>query len=176
MRYEHLLHVLRASAAISDEKSFVLIGSQAVLLLLDSPPEAALRSIEIDLYPANAPHKAALIDGSIGALSAFHETFGYHADGVGPETAVLPTDWMTRAKFSYFGEITAICPSLADLVLSKAAAGREKDAEFVRSLLQAGSVSFTDVDRLIDTLDVDTARKSSIRHWMQRRQAEALAP
>ncbi len=34
--------------------------------------------------------KADLIDGSIGELSPFHETFGYYAHGLGPETAALP--------------------------------------------------------------------------------------
>jgi hypothetical protein len=102
MTFDELLHVLRASAEISKESSFVLVGSQAVLLLLDAPPADTLRSTEIDLYPANAPEKAALIDGSIGAVS--------------------------------------------------------------------------EVDGLVDALDVDLPRKSSIRHWMQRRQAEALAP
>lgn len=31
-----------------------------------------------------------MIDGSIGELSPFHETFGYYAQGVDETTAVLP--------------------------------------------------------------------------------------
>ena len=34
--------------------------------------------------------KEDVIDGAIGADSPFHGTFGYHADGVSPETARLP--------------------------------------------------------------------------------------
>ena len=37
-----------------------------------------------------------MIDGCIGELSPFHETFGYYAHGIGPETAVLPAKWKTR--------------------------------------------------------------------------------
>lgn len=98
MQRHEIEHVLRAAAAISKENSFVLVGSQAVGLLIDSPPVELLVSAELDLYPSMHPEKADLIDGAIGALSTFHDTFGYHADGVGPETATLPPDWMERAK------------------------------------------------------------------------------
>lgn len=79
MQLPELEHVLRAAAAISLEKSFVLVGSQAVLLVLPNAPAALLVSSEIDLYPALHPEKADLIDGAIGALSTFHDTFGYYA-------------------------------------------------------------------------------------------------
>ena len=55
MKRDELAHVLRASAAISNETSFVLVGSQAVLLLLEQPPADLLLSTEIDLYPALHP-------------------------------------------------------------------------------------------------------------------------
>jgi hypothetical protein len=70
MKLDELQHVLRASAAIAKESSFVVVGSQAVLLLLDHPPEALLVSREIDLYPALHPERADLIDGAIGMLDA----------------------------------------------------------------------------------------------------------
>ena len=94
MKREELEHVLRASAAITTDQSFVVIGSQAVLLPYPDAPAELLLSNEVDLYPALHPERADLIDGAIGQLSMFHDTFGYHADGVGPETAMLPADWM----------------------------------------------------------------------------------
>lgn len=36
------------------------------------------------------------IDGAIGEGSQFHQTYGYYAQGVGPDTAVLPSNWMSR--------------------------------------------------------------------------------
>jgi hypothetical protein len=42
---------------------------------------------ELDIYPRYRPDLADVIDGAIGADSPFHGTFGYRADGVGPETA-----------------------------------------------------------------------------------------
>ena len=91
-------HVLRAAAAIAQEQSFVVVGSQAIVLLFPDAPDELRVSRELDLYPALHPEKADLIDGAIGAMSSFDETFGYHADGVGPETAVMPPDWQTRMK------------------------------------------------------------------------------
>lgn len=110
MTREQLEHVLRAAAAIAQENSLVVVESQAVLLPFPNAPAALLASREVDLYPALHPERSDLIDGAIGALSSFDATFGYHADGVGPETAVMPSDWMDRATLHYIGEVTAICP------------------------------------------------------------------
>ena len=173
MQRSELAHVLRASSAIANETSFVLVGSQAILLLLDEPPPDLLRSTEIDLYPALSPEKADLIDGAIGALSTFHDTFGYHADGVAPETASLPPDWMTRAVFSYVGDITAICPDLHDLAASKCAAGREKDADYIRVLLRHKLVKLDTLIERIGLLDVAGNNVQLITQWTQRRAKEA---
>ena len=173
MKHDELAHVLRASAAISNETSFVLVGSQAVLLLLDQPPADLLMSTEIDLYPALHPEKADLIDGAIGANSTFHDTFGYHVDGVSPETASLPGDWMSRAVLTYFGDITAICPDLHDLVVSKCAAGRDKDADFVRSLLAGGLIVTNTLLERIAMLDPSKHNLQFITQWTQRRAQEA---
>ena len=124
MNREQLEHVLRAAAAIAQENSLVVVGSQAVLLPYPNAPEALLGSREVDLYPALHPERADLIDGAIGAMSSFDETFGYYADGVGPETAIMPADWMDRARLYYIGDVTAICPDIHDLAVSKCAAAR----------------------------------------------------
>jgi len=173
MTHDELAHVLRASAAISNETSFVLVGSQAVLLLLERPPADLLVSTEIDLYPALHPEKADLIDGAIGANSTFHDTFGYHVDGISPETASLPNDWMNRAVLTYFGDVTAICPDLHDLVVSKCAAGRDKDADFVRILLANGSVVVKTLLERIAMLDPAKHNLQHITQWTQRRALEA---
>lgn len=173
MKRKELAHVLRASAAISNETSFVLVGSQAVLLLLEQPPAELLVSTEIDLYPALHPEKADLIDGAIGAHSTFHDTYGYHVDGVSPETASLPDDWMDRSILTYFGDITAICPDLHDLVVSKCAAGRDKDADFVRILLADGSVMLITLLERIAMLDPTKHNLQHITQWTQRRAQEA---
>lgn len=173
MKREEAEHVLRAAAAIAQENSFVIVGSQAVLFMLDDAPADLLVSRELDLYPALHPEKADLIDGAIGALSSFDDTFGYHADGVGPETAVMPADWMDRASLHYVGELTVICPELHDLALSKCVAGREKDAEFVEVLLRQGLIDVDVLRTRMRALDPATHAPQQLAAWLARRVAKA---
>jgi hypothetical protein len=122
------------------------------------------------------PERADLIDGAIGALSSFDETFGYHADGVGPETAVMPDDWMDRARLYYIGDVTAICPDVHDLAVSKCAAGRDKDADFVRVLLKEKMIDPETLDQRLQQLDPARHAVAGLRAWARRRGAEAAAP
>ncbi len=95
--------------------------------------------MEADIYSLRSPGDADLIDGSIGELSPFHRTFGYYAHGVGEETAVLPGGWKDRLvplKTPATGGATGLCLEVHDLAVSKLAAGREKDHEFVRALIR----------------------------------------
>jgi hypothetical protein len=94
-------------------------------------------SIEADVYPVHNPERADLIDGSIGEHSAFHETFGYYAQGVGEDTAVLPEGWrnrLVRVENPNTNGIAGLCLEVHDLAISKYVAGREKDREFTRQL------------------------------------------
>jgi len=166
-------HVLRAAAAIAQEQSFVVIGSQALLFMLKDAPPSLLVSRELDLYPALHPEKADLIDGAIGALSSFDDTFGYHADGVGPETAVMPADWMQRSSLHCVGDLTVVCPELHDLVVSKCVAGRDKDADFVRELLRLGLVSAATLQERAALLDAAKYPVAHIGDWIERRRIEA---
>jgi hypothetical protein len=96
MKRSELKHVIRAAATIADDDEIVVVGSQAILGQFPSPPAELCVSNEADVYPKNHPERADLIDGSIGELSPFHDTFGYYAQGVGETTAVLPDGWRTR--------------------------------------------------------------------------------
>lgn len=173
MTREQLEHVLRAAAAIARENSIVVVGSQAVLLPFPDAPAALLVSREVDLYPALHPERADLIDGAIGALSSFDETFGYHADGVGPETAVMPADWMQRVSLHYIGDVTAICPEIHDLAVSKAVAARGKDADFVRVLLKERMIDIEILRDRIRCLDPTRYPVANVIAWAQRRAQEA---
>ena len=173
MKRTELEHVLRAAAAITQENSFVVVGSQAILMAFPHAPEELLVSREIDLYPALHPEKADLIDGAIGAMSSFDQTFGYHADGVGPETAVMPDDWHTREKLYYVGDVTVICPEIHDLAVSKCVAGRDKDADFVRALFRHGMIELAVMAGRIAQLDPVRYPLQHITQWTQRRAEEA---
>lgn len=96
MRRSELEHLIRAAAAITDQYEIMIVGSQSILGAIPTPPDSLLESMEADIYPIHRPDLADLIDGSIGEGSPFHERFGYYAQGVGPETAILPTGWLSR--------------------------------------------------------------------------------
>ena len=96
MQRHELEHLIRAAGAITGACEIVVIGSQAILGARPDAPTFLLRSSEADLFTLRDPKDADLIDGSIGEGSPFHETFGYYAHGVGPETAILPAGWTDR--------------------------------------------------------------------------------
>ncbi len=151
MKREHMEHILRAAAAITSEREFIVLGSQALLAAVPNLRPPLDQSMELDIYPANNPAAADLIDGTIGELSPFDQTFGYYAHGVGPETAVLAPDWRTRA-FTVENENTGgargICLSPVDVALSKLIAGREKDLKFVSAMRKAGLVCAEEIERV----------------------------
>lgn len=58
-------HVIKAAAAVVQDE-LVVVGSQAVLAHDPDPPASLLTSMELDLYPRNAPERADEIDGNLG--------------------------------------------------------------------------------------------------------------
>ena len=147
MKLRQLEHLLRAAGAITEDEEFYVIGSQAILPSLPPGREVPLelwRSMEADLAPVQHPERWALIEGSIGEGSPFHETFGYHADGVEEGTAILPTGWKSRViRFNTkaTGGISGLCLEPHDLLISKYCAGRTKDLEFNRAVIGLKMVS-----------------------------------
>ena len=171
-----LEHILRAASAIANEREFVVIGSQAVLGQFPSAPDRLLVSMEVDLYPRDAPEKSDLVDGAIGELSAFHQTFGYYAHGVDETTAVLPAGWAQRlvpVRNENTGGATGWCLEAHDLAASKLAAGRERDLEFLRVLLQEGMVDPAVLGRRVDGLPLSEDRIGALRERLARLAAAA---
>ena len=163
MKRAQLEHIIRASAAISEDDEIVVVGSQAILGQFPEPPEELTVSIEADVYPKNKPEHADLIDGSIGELSPFHTTFGYYAQGVAPETAILPAGWEARlvpVRSEATHGATGWCLEVHDLVLSKYVAGREKDLEFVAAAARHSLVERAELLKRLQTMPIDEARRT----------------
>ena len=158
MTRAQLEHIIRAAGAIAGTDSVVVVGSQAILASFPDAPRELLGSMEADVYPPDDPRKADVIDGAIGEESPFHEEFGYYAHGVGPETAILPAGWRDRAvsvNNENTRQVEGICPSPPDLAVSKLAAGRAKDIDFVRALLTHNLVSKSAVTAAAAELPAD---------------------
>ncbi len=96
MKRHEIEHLIRAAGAITESEEIIVIGSQSILGAFPHAPNELLHSREADLIPVQHPEHADLIDGVLGELSPFDETFGYYADGVDKTTAILPEDWEDR--------------------------------------------------------------------------------
>lgn len=162
MTREQLEHVIRAAARIADAREIVVVGSQALLGEFPAAPAELLVSMEADLYPRDHPERADLIDGAIGELSPFHETHGYYAHGVGPETATLPAGWEARLVPLPAEGAVGLCLEIHDLVLSKYAAGREKDREYVRTAIRHGMADHDVLARRLETMPLAVETRARI--------------
>lgn len=169
MRRVELEHVIRASAAVADDQDIVVVGSQAILGAAPDAPAALLVSIEADVFPRTNPERADLIDGAIGEGSLFQDTFGYYAHGVGPETAKAPAGWVDRLVLVQgpgTNDARGWCLEPHDVVLSKLAAGREKDIAFARAALAAGLVLADTLDERVALLPVASEQIELVRQLL----------
>lgn len=169
MNRAQLEHILRASSAITLETEFIVIGSQSVLGACPEAPAELRRSMDLDLYPRDDPAASAVIDGAIGEGSMFHQTFGYYAHGVGPETAVLPDGWEERlipVCNENSGGATGWCLDPADLALSKLAAGRENDLSFVAALVEHRLADRQVIRKRLDSVDLPAGRRQQIGRFL----------
>lgn len=174
MTREELEHIIRASGDVTNQYEFVIVGSQSMLGQVPNPEPLFTVSMEADIYPLQAPELADKIDGAIGEGSQFHRTYGYYAQGVGPDTAVLPQDWMQRVHRVQNGNTNdrvGYCLDVKDLFMAKAAAGREKDREFCTALLAHGYVTAGQLLDLVPLMPLaDSQRRTlraTIRRWVK---------
>nr|WP_315591503.1 DUF6036 family nucleotidyltransferase [uncultured Cupriavidus sp.] len=171
MRREDLEHIIRAAGEITDEYEFVIVGSQSILGGRPYPPAVFTVSSEADIYPLNAHQKADHIDAAIGEGSRFHDTHGYYAQGVGPETACLPTGWLNRVERiqnSGTNGRVGYCLGALDLFMAKAVANRDKDRDFDVALLVHGYVKPDEAIALVDEMPIDDASKGRLRARIKR--------
>jgi hypothetical protein len=137
MQRSDLEHIIRASGDVANDDEIIVIGSQSILGQFPDAPILLLASMESDIYPKNKPELADKVDGAIGEGSSFHQLYGYYAQGVGPDTAVLPADWQDRLieiQNENTAGVRGLCLEVHDLAVSKLVAGRPKDLDFVMEL------------------------------------------
>lgn len=171
VKRDQLEHIIRAAAEIADDHEIVVIGSQAVLGQFPNAPDELLMSVEADVYPRNKPERADLIDGSIGEASPFHELYGYYAQGIGPETATLPSGWQNRLIKVHNANTSGrvgLCLEIHDLVMSKYVAGRPKDAEFIKVAIKHQMVQKKVLVDRLKHMNIDGAHKQELNQKMQR--------
>ena len=144
MKLEELQHVIRAACDLLGEDVVIVGGSQAALAQFPNDlPKSVVVSREADIAAVDDPidQKAMIINGNIGKDTLFHTTHGFFAEGVSRELFVLPPTWRERA-IAVDGhathKTTGLCPEIHDLAVAKLAAGRQKDVDWIKSLLKSG--------------------------------------
>jgi hypothetical protein len=174
VKRSELAHILRAASTIAEDPNILVIGSQSILgsFSEDELPPEATRSIEADVafFDDADEEKADAIDGGIGEISRFHESNGVYGQGVGISTASLPTGWQDRLVPFDDPEASpsiAFCLDPHDLVVSKLVAGREKDFEFARALLEAGLVDPDVLCTRAELLPEVPGTKRRVIRWVQ---------
>ncbi len=181
MTREQLAHVLRAASRIAEVRDVVVIGSQSVLGTFANEvlPDEVIGSIEVDVAflddPAN--EKSDKVDGAIGELSQFHETYQYYAQGVSTSTAVLGPGWEDRLVVFENASTRpgrGLCLDPHDCVAAKLVAGRDKDFEFAAALLREELVDATTIVERIEALPVASSQKQLLSSWVRARAAKAL--
>jgi hypothetical protein len=176
MNREDLEHIIRASGDVTNQCEFIIVGSQSILGATPNPEDIFKMSAEADIYPLLEPGLAEQIDGAIGEGSPFHESYGYYAQGVGPETATLPSGWIDRVhrvhrvQNANTNDRVGYCLDVADLFMSKAAAGRDKDREFCAALIKYKYVEAKQALALVPLMPLDDVEKrkltARIRRWV----------
>lgn len=166
--------MIAAAADVSGEDEIVVVGGQAILGSHPDAPGELLVSMEADVYPRHAPEKAEEIDGALGDGSPFQGQYGYYAHGVGPETVTAPEGWEERLIEVQIpprpGEEkgpVALCLEAHDLVLSKGAAGRERDWEYIKAALRAGIVEYDELLGRAEHLSIGSEARARVRAMLE---------
>ncbi len=165
MRRSELEHIIRAAGAIAGVKEIIILGSQSILgqfpligekgldeglkaqidvsLSKTNPYKILSLSVEADIMVPENESLADIIEGTIGELSHFHDTFGYYAQAVDSTTSKLPKRWMERLipiVNENTNGIKGLCLEIHDLMISKLFASRKKDFEFFQAAVNLNLV------------------------------------
>lgn len=178
MRKSELEHIIRAASAVTNQYEIVVVGSQSILGAVDYPPQECLRSMEADIFVLGHERLSDLIDGVLGEGSAFHDNFGYYAQGVDSTTSKLPGGWedrLVRLQSPNTDGKVGYCLEVTDLFLAKCAANREKDRDFNLALLVNGLVDSDEAFSRVDSMPLEDEEKVRVVQLIGRLYAEAEA-
>lgn len=143
--------ILRAASVLAARKEFILFGSQTVHAITNAPPVEVLMSRECDVWLNEEPLIQELLKKELGAESPFQEAKGFYLDSVPPDLPMVPLQWQQRLYDWMIGDIRIRCLEIHDLIVSKLAAGRLKDYEFIAAVLTSKLARADEVVRRIQT-------------------------
>jgi hypothetical protein len=142
--------ILEAST-VANRNEFILFGSQAVHAVTSQLPVEVLISRECNIWIENEPSLQQLLKGRLGSESPFRQAKGFYLDPVPPDLPMVPLGWQQRLTELMVDDIKVRCLEIHDLIISKLAAGRLKDYEFIAAVLMARLARTDEVVRRIQT-------------------------
>ena len=166
-------HILRAAGSATGLDRFVLVGSAAIFAWEKVvPPELAMtREVDLFAYDRDDADEIAFdLDASLGAASPFDETYGYYCDGVGPDSAILPAGWEGRSRIyasPAANGVTAVVPHPNDIALSKLAAGRPKDIDWLVAAARFGMISLDAMQSRFYEMPPDRVPPSDLQRTLE---------
>lgn len=151
MQRDQFQELLTRAAALCSPHELIIFGSQAIHALTASPPAEVIISVECDLWFPDNPVVVSRITTALGRDSEFARVTGVYADLLPPELPLLPEGWQERLVPYCRGNVSARCLEIHDLIVSKLAAGRLKDYEFIVAVLLLKLARVEEVQRRIRT-------------------------
>ncbi len=99
MRKSDLFELIAAIKFLAPDEMPIIVGSQAVHLVTNFPPEIVQQSIECDfLIVGGKGEIRAVINKKLGVFSQFQIEHGFYADALGLATVILPAGWQERLQ------------------------------------------------------------------------------
>jgi hypothetical protein len=127
VRKSEVFELIRQIKAIAGDELPIIVGSQAVHLVTNFPPEIIQQSIECDfLFIKGKTETRIEINKKFGVFSNFQIEKGFYADALGIATVILPTNWQERLQpfNDENGETIALVAEIHDIAVSKLISGR----------------------------------------------------
>lgn len=177
MTIEQLKQAIRAACNVSGDHEVLIFGSQAILGAFPDAPADLLASLEVDLQPKNKPEATDTVDGPLGELSAFHQAHGFYIHSYPISSIKLPLHWENRVievaddvgKKGYVG----YCLEPHDLAASKLVAYREKDRDYVRTLIVEHLIDPDELIACLETMDIDAEHLVRLQRWVRQTETDA---
>ena len=146
MKYDELVHCIRAVSQATGEADLYIFGSQSALLHFgDNLPYDACESRETDIMTSNnSIENAYIIAGNFGEDTMFNQTFDLEVDGVLAKDIILPPGWEARATIyeipCYDWTASVVTPDVNDIAVAKLVAKRDKDRKWLQAMYDADAI------------------------------------
>jgi hypothetical protein len=176
MTLEQFDHICRAAAAVAGVKKVYVFGANAIIPWLAQAQHAIplpdfVPSRELDVSVGDEKLDT-LIDGSIGELSSFDQTFSVYAHGVNLAAFQAPANWRQRTgkRIEPVSGVEIIAPHPHDLIISKLSAGRPKDFDFAVSVARLFPMPENVLNDLVDEFravhpQAEAALRANVEIW-----------